>query len=119
MAEALEVEGPASREEELFGLIDACAFFAPGDAAVVESLKPGGDGVVAEEDLVDSEGGRERRWIGGGTKGEKVGLSESPIVRDMSARCIILMTSREVTVKLSWKGTVRKGRRTVSAGSQE
>jgi hypothetical protein len=39
--------------------------------------------------LADTEGRRERRWIGGGTKGGKVDLSESPMESDVSARCII------------------------------
>lgn len=39
----------------------------------------------------DTEGGRERRCMGGGTKGEKVGLSESPM--DMGARWSIIVNT--------------------------
>lgn len=45
----------------------------------------GGACLVVEGEVV---GGRERRCMGGGTKGEKDGLSESPMVRDISARCM-------------------------------
>lgn len=44
----------------------------------------------------EAVGGRERRWMGGGTKGEKDGLSESPMVRDISARC---MTGKRDTTR--------------------
>jgi len=78
------------------GVVETCAFFEPNKVAVVEGDLEAGDlEEGGREDkkgllgLADTERGMDRRRIGGGTKGEKVGLSESPVERDMSARCII------------------------------
>lgn len=87
------MEGPETAG--VVSLVDTCALFAPGKAALEEDLEPCAlyeEGMWVEEGLVglaDTAGRRERRWIGGGTKEGKVGLSESPTESDMSARCII------------------------------